>query len=81
MKDTNLQAAAMTLAAQMTVRELKQKLRDEGCRANDPRMYGLGRAVVGYLREHPEIVERAEQMIAMHWRFAKFRSGAQRKAR
>ncbi len=66
MKDTNLQAAAMTLAAQMALRELREKLRDEGCRASDPRMYGLGKAIAPYLAQHPEIVARTEVMIATH---------------
>jgi hypothetical protein len=74
-------AAAMTLAAQMAVRELKQKLRDEGCKATDERMHGLRSAIAGHLAEHPEIIARAETMIATDPRFAKFRRGAQKSKR
>ena len=65
----NITAAAFTRAAQIAVQELKQKLRDEGCRATDERMYGLGKAIGEHLSERPEIVERARADIE-RWRSA-----------
>jgi hypothetical protein len=62
-----IDADAMTRARQIATSELKQKLRDEGCRATDERMYGLGCAIKRYLAEHPEIVERAAMEVAQ-WR-------------
>src|SRR6266571_1127844 len=62
-RQTMTNPAAMTLAAQMAVGALKQKLRDQGCRATDERMYGLRSAIGDYIREHPELIAKAEAMI------------------
>jgi len=43
----NLQGDAMTRAAQIAANAIKQKLRDEGCKATDERMYGLRNRIGG----------------------------------
>jgi len=80
-RKTMTNPAAMTLAAQMAVGALKQKLRDQGCRATDERMYGLRSAIGDYIREHPELIAKAEAMIETNPAFAKFKSGAQKRSR
>ena len=75
----NLQADAMTRAAQMALRELKQLARDTGTRERDFRISDRRKAIGDYIRDHPEIVERVAMEVAS-WR-SKFTSGAQKRSR
>jgi len=79
MKEINLQAAAMTLAAARAVRELKSIARGQGTRAVDFRISDRPTAIAEHLAEHPEIIERATRDIE-RWR-SKFTSGAQKRNR
>jgi hypothetical protein len=60
MKDDNLLADAMTRSVQKATDALKQKLRAEGCRATDKRMYEVrARNARQYIAEHPELFEQS----------------------
>jgi hypothetical protein len=81
MKDTDLLADAMTRSVQKATNALKQKLRAEGCRATDPRMYEVRtRNARQYIADHPEIFEQALVEVTA-WRRAKITSDTQRKRR
>ena len=67
MTKTNLQADIATRARQIAVGELKQKLRDTGKRHHEIFTTDVRSGIAGYLREHPEIVERAANEVAQ-WR-------------
>jgi hypothetical protein len=60
----NLQADAMTRAAQLALRELKQLGRDAGTRDRDFRISDRAKAIADHLAKHPEIVERASAEVA-----------------
>lgn len=72
---------AMTLAAQMAVRALKQKLRDDGRRFHEIRTSDVRESIAGYLRDHPECFDKAQAMIETNPAFAKFRTSAQKRRR
>jgi hypothetical protein len=74
-------AAAMTLAAQMAVRALKQKLRDDGRRQHEIFTSDVRKSIAGYLRDHPECFAKAQAMIETNPAFAKFRTSAQKPRR
>lgn len=59
MKTDNLKADAMTRAAQIALRELKQLAWDTGARDRDFRISGLRKAIGDYIRDNPRILERA----------------------
>jgi hypothetical protein len=63
----NLQADAMTRAAQLALREIKSKIRDEGRRTSDYAISDLRRVAAALLKDRPEIVERAAIEVAA-WR-------------
>ena len=74
-------AAAMTLAAQMAVRALKQKLRDDGRRFHEIRTSDVRKSIAGYIAEHPEVIAKAQAMIETNPAFAKFKTSARRRRR
>ena len=63
----NITAAAFTRAAQIAVRELKQKLRDQGRRHSEIRISDRARAIAQHLAANPRILERARADIE-RWR-------------
>ena len=81
MNTNNLQADAMTLAAQMAVCALKQKLRDDGRRQHEIATTNVRSGIAGYIREHPELVAKAQAMIETNPAFAKFKTSARRRRR
>src|SRR5262245_36149057 len=62
-----MNADAMTRAAQIALRELKQLARDTGARDRDFRITDRRKAIGEHLAQHPEIVERASAEVA-EWR-------------
>jgi hypothetical protein len=76
----NLQADAMTRAAQIATNAIKTKWRDEGRKLSDFRTSDHRKAIGDYIRDNPQIVERAAKEVAS-WRGAKFTSGAQKRSR
>jgi hypothetical protein len=76
----NLQADAMTRAAQIATNAIKSKWRDEGRKLSDFRISDHRKAIGDYLAQHPEVIERAAAEVAS-WRGTKFTSGAQKRSR
>jgi hypothetical protein len=74
------QAGAMSRAAQIAIREIKSKIRDEGRRTSDYAISNLRRVAAALLKDRPEIVERAATEVAA-WRGAKFKTSAQKRSR
>ena len=78
MTTDNLQADAMVRATQIATGALKSKWYDEGRKLWEFRISDHRKAIGDYIREHPEVVERATRDVE---RFAKFKSGAQKRNR
>jgi hypothetical protein len=76
----NLQADAMTRAAQIATNAMKSKWRDEGGKLSDFRTSDHRKAIGDYIRDSPKIVERAIAEVAA-WRRTNIKTSAQRKAR
>jgi hypothetical protein len=72
---------AFALAAQMAVCALKQKLRDDGRRQHEIATTNVRSGIAGYIREHPELVAKAQAMIETNPAFAKFKTSARRRRR
>jgi len=77
MKKINLRAAIATRSTQIAAGAVKQKFRDEGRRLQDFRIGDHANAITA-LAASDEIVARATRDIE---RFAKFKSGAQKRNR
>jgi hypothetical protein len=60
----NLRADAMTRAAQIATRELKQLARDAGTRERDFRVSDRRKAITAHLANNPRIMERAVAEVA-----------------
>ena len=60
----NLQADAMTRAAQLALRELKQIARDTGTRDRDFRISDRAKAIADHIRDNPKILEKAMAEVA-----------------
>jgi hypothetical protein len=67
---------ALTRAAQIAVRELKQFGRDAGTRERDFRISDRRKAIGEYLAQHPEVIEKAAAEVAS-WRGTNIKTSAQ----
>jgi hypothetical protein len=79
--EATMDGNTMTLATQMAINAVKEKIRFDGRKLRDYAASDLRKLAAVYLKDHPEVLEAAAHRIATNPAFAKFRSDAQRRGR
>jgi hypothetical protein len=69
-----MNAVAMTRAAQIALRELKQLARDAGARERDFRIPDRRKAIADHIRQNPRILEKASAEVATWKKGRRFRA-------